>query len=173
MADLAIRRASVQDARALSLVGSAAMLETYAELVDGPDIVAHCEHRHAVAVYQAWLADPNAVIWVAETVRRNVIGYLVLTPATLPDDAPHPDDLEVQRIYVLSRYHGTGVGHALISRAIEESAARDARQVVLGVLKRNTRAVAFYRRQGFREIGTRVFQVGSARFDDFVFGREV
>ncbi len=149
------------------------MLETYAELVDGPDIVAHCENRHSVAVYAAWLADPSVVIWIAETIRRNAVGYLVLMPATLPDDAPHPDDLEVQRIYVLSRYHGTGIGHALMTRATEESARRGARQVVLGVLKRNTRAVAFYRRQGFREVGTRVFQVGSARFDDFVFGKEV
>lgn len=161
------------DDRALALLGSATMLETYAELVDGPDIVAHCENRHAVAVYRAWLADPQVVIWIAETIRRNAVGYLVLTPATLPDDAAHPRDLEVQRIYVLSRYHGAGVGHLLMSRAIEESVQRRARAMVLGVLKRNTRAVAFYHRQGFREIGTRVFQVGSARFDDFVLGREV
>ncbi len=173
MDELSIRLAAPDDARALSLLGSATMLETYAELVDGPDIVAHCENRHSVAVYAAWLADPSVVIWIAETIRRNAVGYLVLMPATLPDDAPHPDDLEVQRIYVLSRYHGTGIGHALMTRAVEESARRGARQVVLGVLKRNTRAVAFYRRQGFREVGTRVFQVGSARFDDFVFGKEV
>ena len=149
------------------------MLETYADLVDGPDIVAHCENRHAVAVYDAWLADPDIRIWIAETKRRAAVGYLVLMPATLPNDTPHPDDLEVQRIYVLSRYHGAGVGHALMACAITESASRQARELVLGVLKLNARAVAFYRRQGFREIGTRVFRVGSATFDDFVFGRVV
>ncbi len=146
------------------------MLETYAELVDGPDIVAHCERRHAAGVYAAWLADPDIVIWIAETARGNAVGYLVLMPATLPEAAPDPDDLEVQRIYVLSRYHGTGVGHKLMSRALAEAGRRGARSVVLGVLKRNARAVAFYRRQGFCEVGTRVFQVGSARFDDFVMG---
>ena len=173
MAALSLRLAGPADAQALALLGAATMLETYAELVDGADIVAHCTHRHAAAVYQAWLADPDAVIWIAETVRRAAVGYLVLTPATLPDDRPHPDDLEVQRIYVLSRYHGTGVGYALMSRAIDEAARRGAREVVLGVLKLNVRAVAFYRRQGFREVGTRVFQVGGARFDDFVLGRQV
>ena len=170
---LHIRLAVPDDARALSLLGSAAMLESYAELIDGPDIVAHCENRHSVAVYAAWLADPRVVTWIAETARRTAVGYLVLMPATLPEDAPHPQDLEVQRIYLLSRYHGTGAGHVLMTHAIEESARRGARQVVLGVLKRNTRALAFYRRQGFSEIGTRVFQVGSARFDDFLLGRRV
>ena len=149
------------------------MLETYAELIDGPDIVAHCERRHAASVYAEWLAQPATVTWIAETQCRAAVGYLVLMPATLPDEAPHPDDLEVQRIYVLSRFHGTGVGHALMAQAIEESARRGARQVVLGVLRRNTRAVAFYRRQGFVEVGTRVFQVGSARFDDLVLGRRL
>ena len=149
------------------------MLDTYAELVDGADIVAHCENRHAVAVYAAWLADPLVVVWIAETARRNAVGYLVLMPATLPNEAPHPDDLEVQRIYVLSRFHGEGVGHKLMSCAIAESARRGARAVVLGVLKQNTRALAFNRRQGFTGNGTRIFQVGRARFDDFVLGREV
>ncbi len=171
MGELSIRLAVPDDARALALLGAAAMLETYAELVDGPDILAHCANRHAVAVYTAWLADPQIVVWIAETTRRNAVGYLVLMPAALPTDAPHPEDLEVQRIYVLSRYHGTGIGHALMSRAMDESARRGARAVVLGVLKRNTRALAFYRRQGFYETGTRVFQVGSARFDDFVLSK--
>ena len=147
------------------------MLETYAELVDGPDIVAHCENRHAVRIYTAWLADPAIAIWLAETARGAAVGYLVLMPATLPEEAPHANDLEVQRIYVLSRYHGAGVGHALMSCALAEGARRGARALVLGVLKRNTRALAFYRRQGFIETGTRVFQVGSARFDDFVLSR--
>ena len=57
-----------------------------------------------------------------------------------------------------------------MSHAVAESRRRSARQIVLGVLKLNTRALAFYRRQGFIEVGTRLFQVGSARFDDFVLG---
>ncbi len=165
----AIRRARADDARALALLGAATMLETYAELIDGADILAHCENRHAAAVYAAWLADARVTIWIAHTARDAPIGYLVLMPATLPEPDPHPDDMEVQRIYVLSRFHGTGIGHQLMGHAIAETGAR---RLVLGVLKRNERAVAFYRRQGFAEIGSRVFQVGSARFDDFVLARQ-
>ena len=173
MSGLSIRLADRADAPALSLLGSATMLETYAELVDGPDILAHCERRHAASVYDAWLADPAIRIWIAQTARRAPVGYLMLMPATLPDEAPHANDLEVQRIYLLSRFQGTGTGHALMNCAVAESTRRGARALVLGVLKANIRAVAFYKRQGFREVGTRVFQVGSARFDDHVLAREV
>jgi ribosomal protein S18 acetylase RimI-like enzyme len=168
---LSIRVAGVGDAAALSLVGAATMLETYADKIRGTDIVANCATRHSEAFYAAWLADPRMVVWLAETPTGAPAGYLVLMPATLPDRGPHPDDLEVQRIYLLSRFHGSGTGHALMSRAIAETHARGARQLVLGVLKANTNAIAFYRRQGFTQIGTRTFQVGASLFDDLVMGR--
>ena len=170
---LSIRRATADDAEALSVVGSATMLETYADRIPGQDIVAHCVRRHSVDVYAAWLADPAVAIWIAETAWRAGVGYLVLMPAALPEPDPHPDDLEVQRIYLLSRYHGTSAGYALMNHAIAETKACGKRGLVLGVLKANTRAVAFYRRQGFVEIGTRVFRVGASVFDDYVMGLPV
>ncbi len=170
---LSIRRATTDDAEALSVVGSATMLETYADKIPGRDIVAHCIRRHSPAVYAAWLADPDIAIWVAETASHAAAGYLVLMPAALPEPEPYPDDLEVQRIYLLSRFHGTSTGHALMNQAIAETKARGKRQLVLGVLKTNTRAVDFYRRQGFAEIGTRTFKVGASVFDDFVMGKMI
>ena len=145
------------------------MLETYAELIDGADIVAHCATRHAVPVYADWLADPACFVWVVQTATGTLVGYLVMTPAIIAWPAV-PEDLEVQRIYVLSRYHRAGLGHALMAAAMQQARHAGARRLVLGVLKRNATAVAFYRRQGFTEIGIRVFQVGRAVFDDFVLG---
>ena len=170
---LSIRLATPGDADALSLVGSATMLETYADKVPGSDIVAHCMRRHSAAVYAAWLADSEVAVWIAETAGGAAVGYLVLMPATLPEGSAHADDLEVQRIYLLSRFHGSGIGHRLINLAAAETRARRKRQLVLGVLKANTRAVAFYRRQGFQEVGTRRFQVGDSVFEDFVLGLTV
>ncbi len=166
-----IRVAIPGDEAALALVGAATFLETYADKVRGADIVSHCAAKHSAAVYAAWLGDDRCRVWAAETATGALVGYLVLTPATLPDGEAHPDDLEIQRIYVLSRVQAGGVGYRLMQGALEEAAQRRARQVVLGVLKKNTQAVAFYRRQGFAEIGTRQFQVGAAVFDDYVLGR--
>ena len=164
-----IRKAVPRDAPALSLLGSATMLETYAEKVPGADILAHCLSRHSVATYDAWLADPAVITWLAESTTGAPVGYLVLMPTTLA--AASPADLEVQRIYVLSSFHGAALGHALMRLAIAEAAARGAARLVLGVMKANTRAVAFYERQGFRVIGARMFTVGSSSFDDHVMGR--
>ncbi len=169
--DCSIRKAAADDAAALSLVGGATFLETYAEKIPGPDIVAHVAKRHAPSVYEEWLADPAIHIWLAQSPTKAAIGYLVLMPAALPVDDPQPGDLEVQRIYVLSRFHGVGIGFRLMATAIEAAERLGASRLLLGVLKTNELAVAFYRRQGFSEVGGRQFHVGGSVFDDFILGR--
>ena len=166
-----IRKAVPGDALALSLLGSATMLETYAEKVPGADILAHCVNCHSIATYDAWLADPVITTWLAESATGAPVGYLVLMPTTLA--AASPADFEVQRIYVLSGFHGAALGHRLMRLAIAGAAAHGAPRLVLGVMRANTRAVAFYERQGFRVIGARMFTVGASIFEDHVMGRVV
>jgi ribosomal protein S18 acetylase RimI-like enzyme len=171
MEALTIRRANESDTAALALVGAATFLDTYAERIKGPDIVAHAAARHSAAFYAKSLADPYFRIWVAQTAGDAIIGYLLLGPATLPAEAPHADDLEIVRIYVLSRFHKTGAGYHLMQHAIEEAQGRRARQLVLGVNQGNEKALSFYARQGFTQIGTRSFTVGTTTFDDYVLGK--
>src|SRR3546814_4633931 len=64
----------------------------------------------------------------------------------------------LKRIYSLSRFHGSGLGAALMREAV--AAAEGHRRLLLGVYARNERALAFYRKQGFVDIGTRRFNVG-------------
>ncbi len=168
---LSIRTAAPGDEGALALVGAATFLETYAHMIPGHDMVTHAAKRHSPATYAAWLADPSATVWIAETEIKAPIGYLVLTQATLPESGPRPDDLEVQRIYVLSRFHRSGTGHALMNLAVSKALTRGASRLVLGVHNENVRALAFYKRQGFVVIDERKFPVGDSVFCDSVLAR--
>jgi ribosomal protein S18 acetylase RimI-like enzyme len=168
---LTIRQAKPGDEQKLSLVGAATFLETYAHMIPGEDLVSHCATEHSPQTYAAWLRDPSATIWLAETEAKAPIGYLLLTKATLPVDAPQPEDLEVQRIYVLSRFHRTGMGYALMNLAVSKAISKGARRLVLGVHNENTRALAFYKRQGYEIIDDRKFQVANSVFCDHVLAR--
>jgi ribosomal protein S18 acetylase RimI-like enzyme len=46
--------------------------------------------------------------------------------------------------------------------------AAGARRLLLGVYGRNRRAIAFYARQGFIQVGVRKFEVGANTYDDLV-----
>ena len=162
-----IREAGADDAAALALIGAATFLETFAGILDGDAIVAHCAAKHCDAAYRALLAD-GARAWLAEAQPGGApIGFTLVGK---PDLAAAEDgDIELKRIYSLSRFHGSGLGAALMREAV--AAARDHRRLLLGVYARNERALAFYRKQGFADIGTRRFDVGGKLYDDLVLAR--
>ena len=172
MSAASIRRATRADVPALSLIGSATFLETFAGIINGADIVAHCVTEHAAAVYDALLTSMDAAAWLAESLEGAApIGYAVLNRPRLP--AAEPDDLEIKRIYVLARFHGTGVGAGLMSEALDEAKQRGARRALLGVYAQNHRALAFYAKHGFTRIGERHFKVGANTYFDHVLAREL
>lgn len=152
---------------AVALVGAATILETYAGLLRREDMLAFCSGEHSADAYRRFLKK-GARIWLAEAEgTRSPVGYAMLTPPEL--DNAEPGDIELKRIYTLTRMQGTGLGAALMATAVE--AAQGYRRLLLGVNSHNTRALAFYKRQGFETIGTRRFLVGSVEHDDFVLAR--
>jgi ribosomal protein S18 acetylase RimI-like enzyme len=89
----------------------------------------------------------------------------------LPGSDPGGADLELKRIYALSRFHGSGMGAQLMLCAVEAARERGARRLLLGVYAGNERAQAFYAKSGFKRIADRRFRVGDRDYDDIVFAR--
>lgn len=165
-----IRRCSLADAPSLSLIGQATFLETYIGVIDGKDIVAHCLAMHAPRYYARWLAEPGAALWLAER-DGAPLGYAGLAEPDLPEEIVRAGDVELKRIYVLSRFHRARIGARLMEAALAEARRRGAARVLLGVFGGNDRALAFYGRMGFEEVGARTFHVGANDYDDLVLGR--
>lgn len=171
--EIDIRRCTPDDAAALAIVGQATFLETYAHMLEVADIVEHCAHQHAESAYAGWLAQPGYALWLAEIVpNRAPVGFAMLAPADLPVDL-RDDDLELRRIYVLSKFHAGGHGAALMAHAVEAAREMGGKRLLLGVNALNARAIAFYIRQGFVQAGVRKFKVGAVMHDDLVLARDL
>lgn len=172
--DFQLRACVPGDEQALSLLGQASFLESFAGILHGHDIVAHCERQHAAAIYRDWLADAAMRIWVAEVNPGQApVGYLVLSPAKLPIPDPRPDDLEIKRIYLLHRFHGQRLGKRLLEQAVAHAREQGSRRIVLGVYADNHDALAFYARCGFRPLSSRTFRVGDTDYNDTILALEL
>ena len=171
--DCMLRLAEPADAAALSLVAGASFLEAFADLLPGADIVAHCAAKSSPAAFADWLADDaSIVVLAARTTTGAPLGYTVLTTPHFPI-ATGPTDIELKRIYTLGLTHGTGLGPALIDRAIADAQAGGYTRVLLGVHPQNHRARRFYERTGFRVIGERTFTVGTQTLLDPIYARDL
>ena len=163
-----VRPAGPGDAAALALVGAATFLDSFAGVLDGPALVAHCAAHHSAEACRALFAK-GAQAWLGEAEPGGApVGYAMLTPPDLV--LARAGDIELKRIYTLSRWHGGGLGAALMAHAI--TAATSHARLLLGVHVHNARAIAFYRKHGFQPIGTRHFDVGGRLYDDLVLARD-
>jgi len=81
--------------------------------------------------------------------------------------------LEIVRFYVDRPWHGRGVAQQLMEAAVNTARAAGARTLWLGVWERNPRAIAFYRKCGFQDVGTQTFVLGADHQRDLVLTRSV
>ena len=166
-----LRLCTPEDADALGLIGAATFLETFAGVLDGQAVIAHCAEAHDPARYRQ-LLQLGCRIWIAEVEPdRAPVGYVVVGPSMLP--IARPGELDIKRIYVLSKFHGQGVGIELMKTAIDYAKKDGQDRLLVGVYVGNARAQAFYQRSGFQKIGERTFTVGPKSYDDYVYALEL
>ena len=168
-----IRRATMADADRLALIGGATFLETFAGVLDGDAIVDHCAREHSSSTYQQYLIS-GALAWLVEArCGEAPIGFSLLGTPNLPGSTADGSDVELKRIYALSRFHGSGAGAELMRHAVDHAEESGYRRLLLGVYAGNERARAFYAKQGFSQIADRRFRVGQREYDDVVLARSL
>jgi len=89
-----------------------------------------------------------------------IIGYLKVNFGKTQTDFKEDDSIEIERVYVLSEFHGKNVGKKLLDKAIEISREKNAKSVWLGVWEKNYKAIRFYQKNGFLEFGKHPFILG-------------
>jgi GNAT superfamily N-acetyltransferase len=84
----------------------------------------------------------------------------------VPDCVGDSGAIEIWRFYVDRPWHGLGLAQTLMSAVRECAVQKGARTLWLGVWEKNPRAIAFYEKCGFRDVGAHDFWVGSDRQTD-------
>lgn len=74
------------DEQALSLVGQGTILETYAGITDGDDLIKYVTAEMSATAFSQTLASDGCRAWIAETsVGKCAVGYAVEYPMKTPN----------------------------------------------------------------------------------------
>jgi GNAT superfamily N-acetyltransferase len=165
-----VRPAGPSDAAWLATLAERTFRETYTVHNTPENMERYVAGHFGPAIQAAELQDPAVTIVVAE-VDGQPAGYVQLVRSAPPPVVTSPAPLEVLRFYVDRAWHGQGVAQALMAATVETARAAGARTLWLGVWERNERAIAFYRKSGFAEVGTQTFVLGTDHQRDFVLAR--
>ena len=169
------RRATPADAAALATFAATAFVDTFAVDNTPEDMAAYLAQAFGERQQHEELTDPTTIVLLAER-EGEIAGYVLLhdgvTPAG-PVRVELTNAIEIARLYAGKRWIGTGLGAALMQRCLDTAAARGRTWIWLGVWERNARAIAFYARWGFIDVGSQSFQLGADRQSDRIMARRV
>jgi GNAT superfamily N-acetyltransferase len=175
---LIIRRAEPGDAAALAAFGARTFAETFGADNSPEDLSAYLAGAYGEPQQRAEFADSGIVTLVVErrdegSPRHGVVAFSQLRRGPAPPCVALPSPVELWRFYVDRVWHGRGVAHALMQVALDAGLELGGASVWLSVWERNPRAIVFYTKCGFSDVGSKVFMVGGDPQTDRVMARAI
>jgi GNAT superfamily N-acetyltransferase len=154
------------DPTELSDLAKITLLETYE----------HFPHEHlneyhkrtmSAGAIDGWF-DEKDVFVSALRFRGRLIGFSKLVFGGKFHSVRSMKPVELQKLYVLKRYHGSGFGKLLVQKTQNEAARRRADTIWLAVQAENRKAIQFYEKISFVASGERMFtvKVNSSLYSD-------
>lgn len=169
-----IRQATPDDAKPLTDLAYTTFWDAFAHHPkNAPDDLNHYM-RQAFNLEQiaAELADANNIFLIAE-IDEKPAGYAKIILGTTEHGILAERPVELSRLYSHQEFLGQGVGQNLMDACFERAREENGDVMWLGVWEYNPRAQRFYEKNGFRVVGSHVFQLGEDSQTDLLMQREI
>lgn len=156
---ISIRRASAEDAPILSAMGKLTFTRSYASIIAAEELGSYTNDAFSTERLESELAaaEITYLVALAGTVP---CGYSKLGPTAPPAEIDGSKPVELARLYVLPERTGTGIGTELLRASLDAATEQGHRCCWLRVWEGNSRAIEFYRRWSFRQVGSEPYHVG-------------
>ncbi|HQU91060.1 MAG TPA: GNAT family N-acetyltransferase [Pyrinomonadaceae bacterium] len=151
--EVSIRRATAEDVVLLSTLSSVTFYEAYFEQDDPHDLSNYLRENFGRETIEAEME--HSAYFIAFR-RGRAVGYAKLRDGE-PHEAVKGNAVELQRIYLVERVWGTGIGDTLLEICMEEARSMGKDVLWLGVWEENRRGLSFYAKHGFTRVGTLTF----------------
>lgn len=157
-----ICRGVVDDAAELAAFAARAFEEAFAAENDWNDLQTHLNTSYGPEQQAAELADPSVKTILAR-LDGALSAYAQVRRSPPPPCVTQALPVELHRFYVDRTAHGTGLASSLMQEVHKAAHEFEADHIWLGVWERNARAIAFYRKMKFVDVGTKFYMVGPDR----------
>lgn len=165
--DTKIKRCTVQDLQSLIDISRKTFSDTFAHLNDPKHFDPYLAKAFSPEQIKSELENPDTEFYFLYYDQK-LAGYLKLNLAPAQSDIKDPESLEIERIYVLDTFQGLGLGKSLFHLALERARALSFRYIWLGVWEQNTKAISFYKAQGFYKFADHPFKLGDDLQSDYL-----
>ncbi|TMI85088.1 MAG: GNAT family N-acetyltransferase [Bacteroidetes bacterium] len=156
--------ANSSHADVISSIGKQSFRDAFAHLFKNKeDLLEYLEYTYHRDKILKSLEKENNVFFLA-FVENVPVGFAKAKKYSLNEQIESIAQMELQKIYVLSYYHGSGAGQALLQAVIDLANKVQPDFLWLDTHIDNGKAIRFYERNGFRKGGKYLFTIGTQTF---------
>lgn len=167
-----LRPATQEDALCLSVLATQVFLDTYATTGIRPAIAKEVLHTFSVSAFASLLDQHGTFIHVVER-DGHLLGFSQINIGTRQEllTARHPAELD--RLYVQEAFTRMGLGSQLLQIAETTAAQHGTDFMWLTSWVHNARALQFYARQGYADIGSTSFLMDGETHENRVLCKQL
>jgi ribosomal protein S18 acetylase RimI-like enzyme len=167
-----IRKACPSDAEQLAALARRTFIDTFGNDNTPEDMALHCRLSYSPEIQRKEIENPDWVTLVCEE-NGELAGYAQLRWEEFPPCVGSDNAGEILCFYLDKAWHGRGVARQLMAASLDAFRQYGSDVVWLGVWKHNPKAIAFYHKVGFTEVGEHIFQLGSDPQRDIILLRRL
>lgn len=161
------RLATTEDAVLLATLARETFIEAFGADNEPQHIDTYCAASFCETKQAQQIAD-EGLATIVSTCDESLTGYAQVRLTSPHESVRSERPSELCRLYVRSQWHGRGVAQQLMREVCDTVAHAGADVLWLGVWEENPRAIAFYKKLGFKMTGRQTFYMGDDPQRDFV-----
>jgi len=166
--NLKVIRANSSHAETIASIGKLSFRDAFGNLFnDKSTLFEYLEYTYSIEKVTKSIEKENNVFFIA-FVENVPVGFAKVKKSSLNEQIESIAQMELQKIYVLSYYHGSGAGAALMQTVLELAYQIQPDYLWLDTHTTNTKAIRFYEKNGFVKAGKNYFTIGAQTFEYYV-----
>jgi ribosomal protein S18 acetylase RimI-like enzyme len=167
------RKANESDAAAIAAIGRQSFADAFGHLFNRKeDLQSYLDYTYEQGKLTKSIRKENNIYFLALADDKPV-GFLKMKRHSLNEQIESPAQTELQKIYVLKEYHGSGVGKQLMEHALNTAEDIKPDYIWLDVHISNAKAIHVYKKHGFLIVGRHFFTIGSQTFEYHLMAKPI
>jgi ribosomal protein S18 acetylase RimI-like enzyme len=172
MMKVEIRQGNIDDATLIQEFGIRTFKETFEKFNSKENMALYIDKCFTPEQIINDMKTPGTNFFLA-IADNQITGYTKTNEGPGPKELNQKKTLEIERIYVDSKFHGEGIGKSLLDKCIQLARLKNIKTVWLGVWEHNPNAIAFYKKYGFKKFGDHIFLLGRDPQTDWLMSKSV
>ncbi len=159
--DIKIVEVQLEDAKKLLEIARQTFYDAFGPPTNTEDnIQSYLKEKFTIEQINKELRHPNSQFFFA-LLQNEIVGYIKLNSKDAQTESVNGNALEIERIYVVTKYQGKKIGQILFNKSLEIAKEKDVDFIWLGVWDQNLGAIRFYKRHGFNIFDKHQFTLGT------------